>query len=241
MIIGVDGCSGGWVCAKGEMQEDRIINVEIVVVSHPKDIWNASITKMCIDMPIGLLQISNKGGREPDILARTILGKKGASRVFSPPIRQVLYAETYQEALEISQKTPPDGIGLSKQSFYLLPKIRQIDEWLQAKPEIQSVVCETHPELSFWAMGNQTAPSKHTQLGIAYRIDLLEQQNIWNPSFLDVLNSNGSNRKKGIKTDDILDALACMWSAGRIVQQKNKKIPSEDLWDTTGLAIGYNF
>ena len=56
---------------------------------------------MCIDMPIGLPSISKKGGREPDVLARQILGKKVRLVFFSPPICQVLYSESYQEALAI--------------------------------------------------------------------------------------------------------------------------------------------
>ena len=242
MIVGVDGCPSGWVCALGTIEDNQIAKIEIQFVLHPDEIWKQYVVqKMCIDMPIGLPNISKKGGRDIDTKARKILGRIGSSRVFSTPIRQIMYCTTYQEALQISQKTPPDGVGLSKQSFYLLPKVRQIDEWLRRDLKLQNSIFETHPELSFWAMGKQTAPSKHSVEGKEYRIQLLVCEGLWEESFFDIIERE-RKRANIISKDDILDALACMWSAYRCLQGVEKNIESDDVaHDEEGLLMRYTF
>ena len=242
MIVGIDGCPSGWVCALGTIEDNQLVQTEIRFVLHPDEICQQyTVQKMCIDMPIGLPKHSKKGGRGIDIRARKILGKGASSRVFSPPIRSILYYDDYQEALQKSKETPPDGVGLSKQTFYLLPKIRQIDAWLKSDLQLQKSVFETHPELSFWAMGKQTAPSKHTVEGKEFRIELLIREGIWDASFFDIIERE---RKQGniISKDDILDALACMWSAYRCVQGVEQVLgKDEDFYDEEGLLMRYTF
>lgn len=242
MIVGIDGCPSGWICALGTIEDNQIVKIKMQFVLHPNEIWQQYVVqKMCIDMPIGLPKYSKKGGRSIDIQARKILGKSGSSRVFSPPIRQILYCTDYQEALQKSKKTPPDGVGLSKQSFYLLPKIRQIDEWLKKDLNLQKSIFETHPELSFWAMGKQTAPSKHSVEGKEFRTQLLTREGIWNDSFFDII-AKERKRANIIAKDDILDALACMWSAYRCLQCIEQVIgKDEDLYDDEGLLMRYTF
>ena len=242
MIVGIDGCPSGWICALGTIEENQIVKLKMQFVLHPSEIWQQYVVqKMCIDMPIGLPKYSKKGGRLIDTQARKILGKGGSSRVFSPPIRQVLYCSDYKEALQKSKETPPDGVGLSKQSFYLLPKIRQIDEWLRKDLKLQKYIFETHPELSFWAMGEQTAPSKHTTEGKEFRIQLLTQAGIWDESFFDIIEKE-RKRANTISKDDVLDALACMWSAYRCLQGVEQNIgKDEGLCDDEGLLMRYIF
>ena len=242
MIVGIDGCPSGWICALGTIKEKQIAQIEMQFVLHPDEIWKKyAVQKMCIDMPIGLPSVSKKGGRAIDTTARKILGKSGASRVFSPPIRQILYCTDYQEALQISKKTPPDGVGLSKQSFYLLPKIRQIDEWLREDPKSQNSIFETHPELSFWAMGKQAAPSKHSVEGKEFRIQLLTREGIWDESFFDIIKKE-RKRANIISKDDILDALACMWSAHRCLQGIEQTIgKADEVYDEEGFLMRYTF
>ena len=242
MIVGIDGCPSGWVCALGIIEDNQITKIEMQFVLHPDEIWKKyTIQKMCIDMPIGLPKYSKKGGRVIDIEARKILGKGASSRVFSPPIRKILYCTDYQEALQKSKDTPPDGVGLSKQSFYLLPKIRQIDEWLRKDSKLQKSIFETHPELSFWAIGKQTAPSKHTTEGKDFRIQLLTQVGIWNESFFDIIEQE-RKRANVISKDDILDALACLWSAYRCLHGIEQIIgKDEEGCDEEGLLMRYAF
>jgi predicted RNase H-like nuclease len=242
MIVGVDGCPSGWICALGTIEDYKIKKIEMQFVLHPDEIWKQyAVQKMCIDMPIGLPNQSKKGGRVIDTKARKILGKGGSARVFSPPIRQVLYCADYQDALQRSKETPPDGVGLSKQSFYLLPKIRQIDEWLRKDPKLQKSIFETHPELSFWAMGKQTAPSKHTTEGKEFRIQLLTQAGIWDESFFDIIEKE-RKRSNIISKDDILDALACMWSAYRCLHGIEQIIGKDEVfYDEEGFLMRYTF
>ena len=118
MIVGIDGCPSGWVCALGTIEDNQLVQTEMRFVLHPDEICQQyTVQKMCIDMPIGLPKHSKKGGRGIDIRARKILGKGASSRVFSPPIRSVLYCDDYQEALQKSKETPPDGVSSAGRPF----------------------------------------------------------------------------------------------------------------------------
>ena len=123
MIVGIDGCPSGWVCALGTIEDNQLVKTEMRFVLHPDEICQQyTVQKMCIDMPIGLPKHSKKGE------GGLILGHgKYWARVlphvfFHLQSRQILYCDDYQEALKKSKETPPDGVGLSKQTFYLLPK-----------------------------------------------------------------------------------------------------------------------
>ena len=60
MILGIDGCSSGWVCALGAIENTQLKVIELRFAYHPDEIWTPAIKKICIDMPIGLPNISKK-------------------------------------------------------------------------------------------------------------------------------------------------------------------------------------
>jgi len=43
---------------------------------------------------------------------------------------------------------------LSKQTYSIIPKIREVDEYLIKHPEMQGRLSETHPEVCFWALSD---------------------------------------------------------------------------------------
>src|SRR5581483_1101280 len=109
-----------------------------------KDVLNLTPAPkvIAIDIPIGLLDSPQIGGRECDREARRLLKHPRASSVFSPPIRKILPARQFSRAL-----------GISIQAFGILPKIREVDE--QMRPELQGRVHEAHPELSFYHLAGR--------------------------------------------------------------------------------------
>ena len=41
------------------------------------------------------------------------------------------------------------GKSLAKQTMAIIPKIREVDEFLESHPEYKNRLCESHPELGF--------------------------------------------------------------------------------------------
>jgi predicted RNase H-like nuclease len=80
--------------------------------------------RVCIDIPIGL---SETGLRGCDREARRLLGPRRSS-VFAAPPYFALEERSYPELNEESKRR--FGRGISKQAFYLLPKIRETDSHL---------------------------------------------------------------------------------------------------------------
>lgn len=108
------------------------------------------------------------------------------SSVFPAPARAHLAAAAFGEV----------G-GLSIQAWNLVPKVREVDEaW---EPRVR----EVGPEVSFAALaGAPMAHPKRTAAGQAER--------------LAALGLDAAPRLRGAKPDDVLDALACAWTAARI-------------------------
>lgn len=231
-VAGVDGCKAGWIV------------VTVSVGGHPtSDTGRVArdagelleITGDCacvvIDVPIGFLNVSEPGGREADRIARQLLSPRG-SCVFPAPPRAVLAATSYPEAMRLSVEHSVHRKGLSKQGFAILPKIREVDAVMT--PERQDRIVEGHPELSFLALNSGGLPegTKHTAVGLAHRMRLLEAVGL-SP----VVKSAAENVGKGAKLDDVLDAVALAWTARRIVNGSAMRIPREPPIDGKGLRM----
>lgn len=152
-----------------------------------------------VDMPIGL-PCSTR--RSADSEARAFLRPRG-STVFPTPPRALLEHDTYVDAN--AQSKARFGVGLTRQSFLLFPKIREVDTFVRARPA-DSVV-EIHPECAFARMAGKPLSSKHFPEGRTEREALLRVH-------LDV----GITPLRGAKTDDVLDAYAVLWSALRFAR-----------------------
>jgi predicted RNase H-like nuclease len=71
------------------------------------------------------------------------------SSVFPAPVRSALTADSWADACALSRTSALRGKAISKQTFAILPKIREIDTLLQTRTELRAVVREVHPEVSF--------------------------------------------------------------------------------------------
>jgi predicted RNase H-like nuclease len=129
-------------------------------------------------------------------------------------VRAALGSVDYREACDLSFAA--SGRKLSKQAYNLLPKIRQLDQLLLADPGRSDRVHEVHPELAFsqWNGGEPMAHGKKTAAGAAQRQALVEAQF---PGL--ALKIRTGVAKSQLADDDILDAIACLWSARRLFRQ----------------------
>lgn len=228
LVGGVDGCRAGWVLARITSDPTR---VDVTV--HPRFdellASNSDLEIVAVDIPIGL---TLKGPRPTDTAARALLGPRRSS-VFPAPVRAVLGAATYNEARELSLAA--HGKKLSKQAFALLPKIREVDQLLRADVSAARRVREIHPEVSFsvWNGEQPMAHPKRSSLGFCERLQLVESR------FAGAFETARRELRRGTAADDnILDALAALWTADRIRSGTARCVPAGDpQFDSLGIPM----
>lgn len=171
-------------------------------VRRLEDSGDAAI--LAVDMPIGL---SADGHRSADQLARDRLGPR-RSTFFPTPIRSLLDFDDYDEANAHTKATI--GKGLSKQTWNLMPKIREVDElWV---PDLAGRLVEAHPETSFAEIaGGPVMSKKSTPEGRTERRALLRSQ------FGQALDTALDQMKSSLQIDAI-DAAAAAWTARRVLE-----------------------
>ena len=222
---GVDGCPAGWcVVYLAPQTQEPVIRLcpdfDAVLALRPR------LNLIAIDIPIGLLDETQPGGRECDRLARRLLpGRK--SSVFNPPIRADLGATCYNHVR---------GHGMSKQTFHLLPKIREVDRMMT--PGLQERVYEAHPELAFRSLAG--APMRHnkkTPAGREERLRALERLASFRTvrTLLDTVATR--YRRSQVGLDDCLDACVLAWLAGRIGAGTAQRLPARPPLDAKGLRM----
>jgi len=210
-VAGVDGCRKGWMVVHDDSAAVHACFGD-ALAALPAD------TVVAVDMPIGLVDEHRPGGREADRAARTELGPKRNS-VFSAPPRSVLGARTLSEARR-------QGGRLTLQTLNLLPRIEDVDRVMT--PALQGRVFEVHPELSFAAMdgGRPVMAPKRTARGASERLALLARAGVRVPE-----------RPPDAALDDLLDACALVWSAGRIARGEARRVPDTVAYDGRGLRM----
>jgi predicted RNase H-like nuclease len=133
-VAGVDGCRGGWVVAT--VRGWRVVPSFATIARE--------FALIGVDMPIGL---PPDWRREADRAARELIRPRG-SCVFPTPPRALVGHDDYAAANAASKARY--GVGLTRQSFFLFPKIRDVDAVVDATSQHRFL--EVHPECSFTAL-----------------------------------------------------------------------------------------
>ncbi len=218
LVLGVDGWRGGWVGAL----VDASSQVEWRLLADAPAIVAVAAAMTAIDIPIGLPQ---DGVRRCDLEARALLGPAGSS-VFAAPTRPVLACATYAEAREVLRQR--GGASMSAQAFGIVPKVRDVDAAIT--PDLQARIVEAHPELGFRRLGGAgRMASKKTAAGVGERVAALRR---WLPGIDEAL----SRAPVPVPVDDALDALACAWTANRILAGQVERL-GDGARDSRGLLM----
>ena len=225
-IAGIDGAKGGWVCVSGYENNHKELYFE--KLEKFSDIESRDFDLVLVDIPIGLDIDLMKGGRIVDNLARkTLLANK--SSIFNAPSRLVLNAKNYEEANKINKSK---GMGLSKQSWNLVKKIREVDNYIKENNE--TTIFESHPEIIFQTMKKDKVYSrKKDEEGIIERKNLLEK-NGFSKTFIE---KNLFRKDNFYKQDDFLDACSLFWTANRVASKKEIRIPNDIIVDIDGIIM----
>ena len=201
----MDGCKAGWfyfaLGAGGAYEFGVVLRLEDLLARAPAP------ARIFVDMPIGLLD-EGPSDRGCDGLARACLGPRAAS-VFPAPKRSVLACASYLEANARERRL--SGKGLSRQTYGLFTKLREVDFLMRDAPLAASArrrIRESHPEVCFWAMAGQV-PMRHpkkTDDGFVERLAALTQH--WPHAEVAIARAYLWTRRSEVARDDIFDALA---------------------------------
>lgn len=227
-LAGVDGCKAGWFRAcrhtgTGKLRFDLLASVEDLVETWPRP------KIVALDMPIGLLET---GVRACDTAARRLLGARHVC-VFSPPTRAALAARGHAEARRLNDAIC--GRKISVQAWNLFPKLRAVDAALRADARLGHRIVEVHPEVSFaeWNGGTPIRHPKRKAPGRAARESLAQA---WlGPDVIAL--ARGDRLRKDVADDDLLDAIACLWTAHRIDAGAAISLPEPPERDAHGLPV----
>ena len=233
--VGVDGCKAGWIGVgldDGGCPQVKICGQFGDVLTHFKD-----ACVILVDIPIGLLEEAKQGGRDCDKEARKVLPNKRKPSVFSAPTRPVVNDV-------MANPEWRTGLGVTKQTFGIIPKIDEVDKTVSTNENASSKVREAHPEVCFWALNGKT-PMQHKKgdaIGFDERIETLRHC----ARHLDGLDIGAiyekarrkESRKTKVADDDILDAIALAITAKiGCLQGEFKTLPENPPTDSKGLPM----
>jgi predicted RNase H-like nuclease len=240
-IAGVDGCPAGWIIARRPLADAR--EIDITVAPRFETVLDRADppSSVAVDMPIGLPARIGAEGRGPERLVRAHLGARRSS-VFAIPSRGAVEARDYASSCAIAAATSEPSRRVSKQAFMLFGRMREIDLLLRATvpglaPPWRERVFEAHPELAFWRLNGERAlfhPKKSK--GRPCAEGLQERRHILRAAGLP-WNVLQRAPPRGAGMDDLLDALALMLIADRILDGKARPFPDPPGRDEFGLPI----
>ena len=96
------------------------------------------------------------------------------------------------------------GKSLAKQSISIIPKIRELDEFLEDHPEYRNRILESHPELAFARLRGRVVRTRKKEFtGFMERVNILDRY-LPGKSLTGLLENS---KEYGCKPDDLLDAV----------------------------------
>jgi predicted RNase H-like nuclease len=227
LVAGVDGCRAGWLAVRLDPARglvDWAIHADWIALAAALE---GSVARIAVDMPIGL---PGSGARGCDIDGRQLLGPR--RNTLFPGLRRPLLDYLPADYAGANAWAKSDGAGLSRQAWNLLPKIKQIDDWIT--PERAARVHECHPELAFRRLNGDrpVLEKKNMPDGERRRRALLRAAGCAVPgAWLRALPRGRA------KPDDLIDACVCAWLAGRIAAGEGRALVGTPPTDARGLPM----
>jgi predicted RNase H-like nuclease len=205
--VGIDGCKYGWVAACYDEEQVALFkDINELTARYGNDYT------LLIDMPIGLAS-ANSNPRTCETEARKALSGTKKSSIFPVPCREALQERSYPDKhLKDFLKTRESnrnvlGVGISIQSYCIMPKIKEVDDFIIKHPGVRQRLKESHPEIAFQFLNNglPLLHGKKRPEGIAERLSILANHD--NRSGTLYAKALTDYRRYKVAKDDILDAL----------------------------------
>jgi predicted RNase H-like nuclease len=206
--LGVDWAGSCWLVVSAGDTVDVTTEPSFLNVWHEH---GRDAESILVDIPIGL---PDAGTRACDEAAMDYLGSR-RSTVFAIPPRAVVETDDYDTARE------RNGDSLGSQSWWLFPRIREVDVFLQEYADATDRVYESHPEVCFAALCDAPLPPKDTQAGRDERLALLGAEPALHECIEGVLRDREDgtawhDRISSGKRDDVLDAAVLAYTAAQL-------------------------
>ncbi len=259
MVLGISVASGGWVLASlnssgewdlhfaasfhdGKMAAsdiflpssllEKVVQSRISLVNLPISSLSAQSVKDGLITPDDVMH--REDGARRLLRERVVNGGRFVGSVPSSPVLEAVYASNYEEAADLHKQIT--GKTLTKQSWNMIFRIKQVRAILQVVPVLSSSILEAHPETLFRLLNQncQSAKkkkkdagvllSKRTQEGIEQRIDLLEDA--WptaRQTYEEAWEDWGKNER--VQRENLLDAMVLAVCANAGVQEKYFLVP----------------
>lgn len=144
--VGVTWASRGWFAAVTEADGDWTTELFPSIWSLWRAHRNASL--ILIDIPIGL---PGSERRRCDVAAKRFLGDRH-SAVYYAPVRAAVYERSLSAAKTRNERA---GYSIQNQTWTMVPRIREVDEFLDARPGARDRLRETRPEVCFHALAHE--------------------------------------------------------------------------------------
>ena len=226
---GVDGCRAGWFFVALEPCGGIRWGVVPILADLVRTVGDSD--RIFVDIPIGLPEGAES--RTCDRDARRRLGRRGSS-VFPAPARQVVGIDSFEDANRTSRAVA--GKGISRQTFAIVQKVREIDSALRRCSKARRLVREVHPEVCFWALARETPMSvrKKAKEGFRERVSVLTNLR---PSAGDEVSQIARPfRRKQVSWDDIADAFVAALTASQPLERL-RTLPAVPEYDRYGLPM----
>ena len=229
--IGIDSCRAGWFWVA--LADGPAWAIGLAANARVLATLAGAARRVLIDIPIGLPD-TGPAERQCDRAARVVLGRPRSASVFRVPVRAALSARDYLGASRRNRRHT--GVGLSRQVFGILPKIRAIDRLLRTRGYLRGRLCETHPEVCLWSFNGRhaMAHNKKTAAGRRERLAVLRAQHVATDAIVRAALECYPRRKVGF--DDILDALVAAVTARHAIGQL-RTLPASSPRDVFGLPM----
>jgi predicted RNase H-like nuclease len=223
ILAGVEPVTGGWLVAPGNLQGITLAPQPAQVMASLADIldYRPTYSVVALHAPVGVQEQPGEA-RLADVQARSRLGKRAGAAVPAPS-RALLEATSYEEARRID---PSLDIVRWRALAKAAEAIREVQSWRQR------TVFEVNPELAFTTM-NEGVPldvPRRTQLGRRARRELLELKL---PGAARVM----AERPPKVREEKLLDALADLWTARRIMARAITRMSDPPAWDEEGVRM----
>ena len=210
--VGLEWASRGWF---GVVLDDGT-GWETDLFPSIWSVWkyHSDADHVLVDVPIGLPSTVR---RTCDVEARARLAHRG--RMFYAPVRAAVYEGSLPEAKAVNEARA--DFSVQNQAWSAVPRIREVDEFLDTNPGARDRLAETHPELCFYALNGRApvAEPKTTDAGIERRTALLADEHPEAATICETARERYTRPRYAPTVggvDDMVDALAAAVTARRM-------------------------
>ena len=231
--VGVDWAGKGWFGAARRSDGTWYCDLYPTIWN----VWKAHPDAECIlvDVPIGLPSIDH-GRRRCGERAKHLLGEQH-QRVFYAPVRDAVYETNLTAAKKLNEAA---GYSIQNQCWSVVPRIREIDEFLDDQPGARDRLRETHPEVCYRSLNGRSLETDPTsEAGRKRRRELLvESEPSLEPAIIAAIDAFTEPRFAPLVGDPrhVLDAFVAAWTAARDPAMRST-LPEAPPTDDRGLPM----